>query len=60
MADVIFPQLCFTDKGYTFCPKDLSFETVICSQDNIKTFLSPGYREIDNTITSLLKKTIVA
>lgn len=46
MADVIFAQLCFTGKGYTFCPEDLSFETVICSQDDIKTFLSPGYSEI--------------
>lgn len=29
MADLIFPQLCFTDKCYAFCPEDLSFKTEI-------------------------------
>lgn len=48
MADVIFSQLRFTDKGYAFGPEDLSFETVKCSQEDIKTFLSPGYREVDD------------
>lgn len=44
-------------KNYTLCQKDLLFETAVCPNDT-EALLSACYRQIDDTVASLVSTTI--